>query len=164
MNDDITKQLWDELESKNPDEKKIRGLVAQEAKIKGEFMHDLMWLVYAPDTWEDRGGKGLDVKFVQLMIDLGAELNFIDEDDGTNCLWLACDTYRPELVEILLKAGVNPNIINTETFGSTLDNAYGLLHLETRVYDRGCDVPMQRIVDLLIQYGAKTAFELKGHH
>lgn len=153
-----TKHLWAELISEKPSEIKIRQLVNQGAQIKGDFLIELMYLIYPPDTWTQRRGRGLDLNFVNLLIELGADLNF--KSNGVNCLWAACNTYNPDLVELLLRKGSNPNCVSKKDNQSTLDWAHSLLDLETTIYHRSCDKPLQEIVELLEKYGAKSLSEL----
>jgi len=63
---------------------------------------------------------GLDLRFIRLLIELGADVNLMTSEDGECALWEACFTHRHEPVECLLELGANPNIV-FDKFESVLD-------------------------------------------
>jgi ankyrin repeat protein len=91
----LDNQLFWEFSKSNPDEKAIRSLIEQGADINSIDCKGDSVLMDAISNVQD----GLDLKFIQLIIDLGADLDYAEE--GFNCLFDASLTQRPELVELL---------------------------------------------------------------
>ncbi len=154
--DTLDNQLRLELNKTDPNEKTIRSLVEQGANINaidsgGDSL--LMDVVSAVKY-------GLDIKFVQLLIDLGADVNH--EDEGFNCLFEAWFTFRPDLFELLLKAGANPNCVSSSSPESLLDWTESDLYYEEREGRYDTD-PMFEMVELLKKYGAKPMSEIYVH-
>lgn len=149
----LDNQLFSEFSKSIPDEKTIRSLINQGANINAIDCKGDSVLIDAISNMQD----GLDIKFIQLIIDLGADLDYVDE--GFNCLFDASLTQRPELVELLLKAGANPNCVSSESAESLLDWAeFDQFYEENE--DRGGAEPMTKIVELLKKYGAKSIEEI----
>src|ERR1035437_795253 len=98
---ELDNALFAELSSETTSEEKIRELVSKGANINaidncGEsVLFNSILCVNSPVVWESRG-KGLDIKFIQLLIELGADVNYLDEDN-CNCLWSAMHIWIPEL-------------------------------------------------------------------
>jgi hypothetical protein len=149
----LDNQLFWEFSKSNPDEKAIRSLIEQGADINSIDCKGDSVLMDAISNVQD----GLDLKFIQLIIDLGADLDYAEE--GFNCLFDASLTQRPELVELLLKAGANPNCVASESAESLLDWVeFDKFYEETE--DCGGAEPMTKIVELLKKYGAKSISEI----
>lgn len=149
----LDNQLFSEFSRSNPDEKTIYSLINQGANINAIDCKGDSVLIDAISNVQD----GLDIKFIQLIIDLGADLDYADE--GFNCLFDASLTQRPELVELLLKAGANPNCVSSEDAESLLDWAeFDQFYEENE--ERGGAEPMTKIVELLKKYGAKSISEI----
>ena len=156
-----TKLLWKELESENPSESKIRELVAQGADISGDFLKDAIKALSPPsDMWEVRRYP-IDSKFFQLLIELGADVNYEDDDDtGYNSLFEAALCWNVEVTEILLKAGADPNSTSSEMNESILSYVSFDQYYETECMDRGGSEPLAKIEALIEQYGGKCWREL----
>jgi ankyrin repeat protein len=52
-------------------------------------------------------------KIVNYLIDMGADVNFADDDKNTP-LHFACEYNHPKMVRLLFKKGANPNVLNNE--------------------------------------------------
>ena len=148
---EIDKALWAELECENPSEERIRLLAEQGANIKGEFLSDVI-LSLVPNL--DYGGKALNLKYVELLINLGAEVNY-DEDEGFNSLWEAgiC-IYNSELVALLLRLGADPNSYSKEDQSTILSAVV----FDEWVGDRSEEESPElfKCMVILKKYGAKT--------
>jgi ankyrin repeat protein len=74
-------------------------------------------------------------EMAKLLINNGAELNFKEESFGNSALSLAVKYENPELVELLLKKGANPNIsaiyFGPVLFTAILKNNYSIFKLLT---------------------------------
>jgi ankyrin repeat protein len=152
---ELDNALFHEFLKDNPSEQYIRELIAKGANINaidkgGESV--LINTIFL-------NGHETNLQAIQLIIDLGADVNYTEED-FFNCLFDAALTHNPELVELLLKAGTNPNSISLEDSESLLDWAYsewGYVELE---YDEEATKQMESIVKLLEKYGAKFSRDL----
>lgn len=150
---DLDNSLFAEFAKDKPDEQKIRDLITKGANINAVDCKGDNVLIDAISNIQD----GLDIKFIQLLIDLGADLDYADE--GFNCLFDAALTQKPEVVKLLLKAGANPNCVSSDTAEALLDWAeFDQFFKETE--DRGGAEPMKKIVQLLKDYGAKSISEI----
>ena len=152
-----TKLLIEELKSANPSEEKIRKFVAAGADIGWDFLKEMIQALMPPhDHLGKFYGKVPDLKLFQLLIDLGADINY--KADGFNCLYDAALAWQPDLVELFLKAGANPNCISDETPESFLDWVENdMWHEEGNI---GGDEILPKIIELLKSYGAKGLREL----
>lgn len=160
---DLDNELFLELRSKPPSEKKIRELVRKGANVNSicetgdSVLQDiLLWI-------QD----GFDIKWIKLLIDLGADINYM-YDDSTP-LFDACLTEVPDIVEYMLEKGANPNQIFTDVAMSLLDWVKAdLSFYKTDTYmfsedekEKGTQA-LEEIVMLLKKYGAKSIRELKS--
>ena len=148
---EIDKALWAELECENPSEGRIRSLVEQGANIKGEFLSNVI-LSLVPNL--DYGGKVLNLKYIELLINLGAEVNY-REDEGFNSLWEASICiYNSELVALLLLLGADPNSYSKENQSTILSAVI----FDEWVGDRSEEESAElfKCMVILKKYGAKT--------
>ncbi len=93
-----------------------------------------------------------DSDFVELLIAAGADVNKVNAHNGTPLRCALHHSDSTEMVEMLLAAGANPNHIkNGKTILDTIDRP------------NSCqpEAERQQLIQLLTQYGAKTADELK---
>lgn len=151
---ELDNQLLLELDSKSPDEGRIRKLVQVGADVNstknGEsVLMDALEMIPS----------GLDLQFIRLLVELGADVNFMS-DEGDSPLITACFTHEPKSVECLLRFGANPNHIfsKQETLLSWA-NSDKFYH-ETVEPDRIAVAQLEHIIKLLQQYGAKCTNEL----
>lgn len=162
FNNDLDNQLFAEFRKDNPNELRIRALLKQGANINAIDSIGYSILMNAIEY-------DLDIKMIQLIIELGADINY--ECDGLNCLDNACGANNIELVELLLKAGANPNCVVCEYVNGELrDYGRSLLddYSQHESYNRtmACNFDeaeikiMGKIVHLLEEYGAKTFSEI----
>lgn len=135
------------------DENKIQGLISQGANINAIDRNGDSLLINVISNIE----AGEDYKAIQILIDLGVDLNYTTE--GFNCLFGAFLTWYPELVELLLKAGANPNCISTESPESLLDWVDSDKYFQERQELPTLSAVVE-IVKLLKDYGAKTLAEI----
>ncbi|MDR1543454.1 MAG: hypothetical protein LBS50_03385 [Prevotellaceae bacterium] len=149
--------LFNEVLSKNPSEQKICNLITNGANVNAIDNYDNSILMCLFGNMSS-GERPLNLPLVKLLIDLGVDLNY--EQDGTNCLYVACLTCKVALVELLLQSGANPNCIVDEPESlldwaefeqrfATWDN-YGQTYIDG----------MGEIIDLLVKYGAKHREEM----
>ncbi|MEM5786086.1 MAG: hypothetical protein AAGU11_02135 [Syntrophobacteraceae bacterium] len=160
--------LMEELASGNPSEARIRELVAQGADVcsvgsnGNSVLMEAIWLML------DLDGKGsLDEKFIYLLVQLGADINYVSEDAST-ALTESWWPGNPRVTEFLLKKGANPNPIDPETNETLLDYAeidisYHKMedpewesHPESRTRINN----LEEIIRLLRKYGARYFIEL----
>jgi ankyrin repeat protein len=152
---ELDKALFHEFLKDNPSEQYIRELIAKGANINaidkgGEsVLKNTIFL----------NGQKTNLQAIQLIIDLGADVNYAEED-FFNCLFDAALTHNPELVELLLKAGANPNSISLEDSESLLDWAYFEWSYVELEYDEEATQQMESIVKLFEKYGAKFSRDL----
>jgi hypothetical protein len=148
--------LFLEFLKDNPSEQYVREFIAKGANINAinksgnSVLTNTIFL----------NGQETNLQAIQLMIDLGADLNYEEDDEGFNCLFNAALTHNPKFVDLLLNAGANPNSISLEESESLLDWAYfewGFVELE---YDEEATKQMEVIVKLLEKYGAKFSRDL----
>ncbi len=152
--EDLDRWLFNLINSENPSEKRIRELVVQGANINALNSIKESVLMEAIDNIQF----GLDTNIIKLLIELGADLNYQPDDGGFNCLFDACLEYNVELVEILLKAGANPNCIDPEDGESFYD--WAVFEQWFQENHRGeLGKPMEKIVKLIKEYGAKSSNE-----
>lgn len=137
----------------NPDELKIKELIQHGANINAinKIGDNLLQNIISSIE------PGEDLKSIHLLIELGADLNYANE--GLNCLFDAYLTRYPELVELLLKAGANPNCIGADIPQSLLDWVEFDLRVEER-HEMPSAVALTKIVQLLKDYGAKGLVEI----
>ena len=155
FNNKLDYALYQEVSSSHPDKKKIKALMEKGANISALTTWGKSLLMYAifdvePDS---------DLKNIQLIINLGTDLNYTVE--GLNCLSDACRTENLELIELLLKAGANPNCISEEpeVRWSLLDWAEADWEYEDFHETDKVEIT-EKIIALLKSYGAKEAIEL----
>ncbi len=150
---DLDNSLFAEFAKDKPDEQRVCDLITRGANINAIDCKGDSVLIDAISNIQ----YGLDIKFIQMLVDLGADLDYTEE--GFNCLFHAALTQKPEVVELLLKAGANPNCVSSDTAESLLNWAeFDQFIKETE--DRGGAEPMQKIVQLLKDYGAKSISEI----
>ncbi len=148
-------KLFLELTQANPNKEEIHTLIKQGANINAiNTIEDSMLQVAINETeYFD-----LPLANIQLIIDLGADLEYGTE--GFNCLFDACLTQNYNLVELLLKAGANPNCISTVSYReSLLDWAECDRFVEENNGESGAKA-MAEIIKLLKKFGAKHFTEL----
>lgn len=150
---EIDNRLFAEFSKDNPDENVVRDLVKQGANMNAIDCKGDSVLIDAISNVQN----GLDIKFIQIIVDLGADLNYAD--NGFNCLFDACLTQNFKLVELLLKAGANPNCISTDTAESLLDSVEFDQWFEENEC-KGGGAELGKIVQLLKDYGAKNVSEI----
>lgn len=152
------------LLSENPSEQEIRELLKKGANVNAvdkagnSILMEAITCVFSKNKEESWGEKPLDIKFVQLLIDLGADVNYAVEGQF-NCLLQACQTWNKQLVEMLLRGGANPNCYSREECESLLSMVEFDQWYEEHEGTGGAR-HLARIVALLKQYGAKTTEEL----
>ena len=148
----LDNSLFAEFTKEKPDENIINDLIKKGANINAIDCKGDNVLIDAISNVRD----GMDIKFIQLILDLGADINYSEE--GFNCLFDACLSCNIELVEMFLMAGVNPNCISSETAESLLDWAeFDQWYSEDCEFeDKQNAVAMKKIVRLLKKYGAKN--------
>jgi len=143
------------------DENAIRALVAEGANVNcvigGESL--LMEVVFSLEL-------DADISVVQLLVELGADVNF-ESDDGLTALSDACTVCNSKLVEFLLSQGANPNIVIDQR-ESLLDMVeFDLFVCESEKIRSYSDKPyelMAREITIFIEnlkaYGAKKLNDL----
>jgi ankyrin repeat protein len=152
---ELDNALFVEFGKDNPSEQTIRELVVQGANINAIDNTGDSVLIDAIFNVQ----YGLDIRFIQLIIDLGADVNYA-EAGCFNCLFDAGLTQRADLVELLLKAGANPNHISEEDGESILDWAVFEWHFCESYYGKESGDRMGEVVKMLKKYGAKYSNDL----
>src|SRR6056297_3086368 len=83
-----------------------------------------------------------DIEKVEQKISEGADINY--QFNGRNALHAACDSKSPEMVQLILDAGVNVN--------ARRDKGEGITTLQNAI--RNYRVPFE-IIEMLLDHGAK---------
>ena len=157
---DLDNQLMLILTSNDPSEERIRELVRNGADVNSIKDGDSV-LMDALSFTNDYGGteKSLDLRFIRLLVELGAEVNYVSEE-GDSPIMSACFTHRWEPVECILQLGANPNHISdgdtTPLSWADTDQYY---HEEISP-DEIAAAQLKETVRLLKQYGAKYRDDL----
>ncbi len=154
--------LLTELASDNPSEERIRQLVEQGADVNSldKFGDDSV-LMDTIGYIQD----GLPIRFVHLLIELGANVNY-ETEDGFSPLTEAFYTHKAEPVEILLAYGANPNIIiecretlldlvEFDQWYHECEGKYGDLYHSNAAQEVG------KMIVLLKERGAKNLVDLR---
>ena len=150
---DNDKFLSQELSSPNPSEENIREYVAGGANISGDFLYwQMMTNCYSPKQHE-RKNKSLTIELIKLLIGLGADVKY-RRDGGHDCLYPAILSWQPELVELLLANGANPNTI--EENESILVYAIG----EELYAKHEAEEEMKQFVEIIKKHGGKRTNEI----
>jgi hypothetical protein len=156
----LDNQLLIELASDNPSEVRIRKLVRLGADLNSIKSDDsvLMDALSRTDNYFDTE-TGLDLRFIRLLVELGADVNYLSEE-GDSPLMSACYTHRWEPVECILQLGANPNhIYDGDTTPLSWADSDQYYH-EKIEPDKEVAANLERIVELLQQYGAKYIDDL----
>ncbi len=147
----LNEKLFEEFFKMNPCETTIHQLINQGADINAIDQYGESLL----QTVVESCGQGLDLKYIQLLLDLKIDLNHTV--DGFNCLFEAMLTYNIEISRMLLHAGMNPNCISTDTKESLLD--YSISKLDFMEQTEDPSVPqMKEFIELIKSFVAKSAF------
>ena len=157
----IDNSLYNEVIRKDTNLENIKNIISSGANINtiSKFGDNLLTEVIR--NWEaDEGNIKFDV--INLLLDLGININHTIE--GFNCLFNAWLRYNPNLIELLLQKGANPNCISTDTNQSLLDWIEWDRHFEVDL-EKTNDIEwiesMDKIIELLKKYGAKTRKEIQ---
>lgn len=148
-------KLFLELKQTTPNKEEIHILIEQGANINAinNIEESILQITINETEYFD-----LPLANVQLIIYLRADLEHGTE--GFNCLFDACLTQNYTLVELLLKAGANPNCISTTSdHESLLDWAECDRFVEENNGESGAKA-MAKIIKLLKKFGAKHFTEL----
>ncbi len=154
---DYDKILSAQIYSDAPNHDIIKNCVDNGADISVDFLYNIIWLdMDQPKMIYNRENGKVTVETIKLLIELGADVKWHDEDEA-DCLLMAIWTWMPDLVKLLLEHGANPNGIQEGE--SILDCAYDEL---TYVWHEkvGADNEMGQIVELIKLNGGKRTEEL----
>ena len=144
--------LWTEIFAAIPDEQVIRDCVANGADISGGFLYYLILFDACCPKQVEKQGEGVKLKELKLLIELGADVKWQD-NGGFDCLFGAILSWVPELVELVLQAGANPNCTQDE---ETI-LAYAATEYSHAYYE--AQEELEQIMQLLEKYGAKYEIE-----
>lgn len=153
--EDLDAQLFAAFCEPEPDLGVVAALIAQGANVNAlnEDGDSILMLACADYQTAE------DLDKIRLLLELGADIN--TEKDGLNCLFDAYKTWAPELVELLLRSGANPNCIATYGDGALLDwVANDLWMYKNENIEQGG--PLTKIYQLLKDFDAKSGRELAG--
>ena len=155
----------------------VRRIVAEnpwlisDRRVSGVDYRNITWMGYAA-TWGH-------VDVVNLLIDLGFDIDAVESEDET-ALWQAIRKENDEILELLLDRGANPNIGRLLILAMTCDEDEQRWKYIKLLVERGIDVnqifeiggdpddlqtaldwcPFEDIAAYLRQHGAKFAKEL----
>lgn len=151
--EDPSSALFEVFAAADPDLTVIAELIDRGADVNAvnEDGDTMLMLACADYQCEE------DLDKIKLLLELGADINA--KKNGLNCLFDAYRTWSPELVEMLLRAGANPNCISTYGDGALLDWVSNDLWLykDNNLEQGG---PLTRIYRLLKDYDAKPGTAL----
>ena len=158
--DDYERILEAEIYSDNPNEKVIRECVANGANISGDYLYNIIWLDMKKPKRDNAENSVITIATVRLLIELGADVKW-HEPYEADCLLPAVWTWMPDLVELLLVSGADPN--GFQEGQSILDCAYDEKNYASHE-GFNVDEEMGQIVELIKKYGGKLTKELKNSH
>jgi ankyrin repeat protein len=154
-NINLDNSLFIEINKKSPSDEKIRNLVRKGANINALDCENENLLYHALCNICDTSS----VNLIRLLIELGINLNYA-QDNCFNCLSMAFHKGNISVIEMLLKAGANPNCIIHELDLSLLDLAeLDVLYEETQENDEDVEF-MKDVIELLKKHGAKSSSEI----
>jgi hypothetical protein len=169
---DLDDALMQELSSREPSEVRVKELVRQGANINSVqdghsvLMEAIQFTQDVPRLGPDE--RPLDVRFVHLLVELGADVNY-STDDGSCALWLACWSENPPIVEYLLAQGADPNVVLDHGPEAILDAVE--FHKWYDEQEAGgdstsprasCARILEEVISLLRRFGAKPFGELRA--
>ncbi|MFZ4544895.1 MAG: ankyrin repeat domain-containing protein [Saprospiraceae bacterium] len=150
---ELDSELFQAFAEQDSDLAKIADLITAGANIDAENEEGDTILMLACDACQTEE----DLDKVKLILELGADINY--EKDGLNCLFDAYRTWVPELVELLLRSGADPNCYSTNGDGALLDwVANDLWMYKDKNMAQGG--PLTKIYQMLKEFDAKTSREL----
>jgi regulator of RNase E activity RraB len=125
-----------------------------------EFLFDILWVCYSDRKFNNA------LNAIKVLLKFGVDVNYTD-DNNTNCLLAAVNTTSPDIVELLLQQGADPNVVIIDERHSILDTAF----IESSFYnccgsgygdkwDKSGYTGLNKIIKLLKKYGAKHAEDL----
>jgi hypothetical protein len=156
---ELDKALHDEIMHGKANKKHVEALISAGANINAATKYGDNMLKTIISDWEADGGS-INFETINMLIEFGIELN---DGDGFNCLFDAWLRHNYDLVELLLKNGANPNCISEDSRESLLDWVEWDRHFEVdleHTKDLKFIDDMDRIIELLKQYGAKSYAEI----
>ncbi len=148
------------MKSDQPSEERVRSLVEDGADVNSTDAEDYCVLTNVL-LWVEEDG--FDIKWVKLLINLGADVNY--ENLDVTPLSDACLTMNPEIVKFMLEKGANPDydVDGPLRSFSLLDRIQEELddyksdtdYFSEEVKEKGIKT-LEEIIDLLKQYGATS--------
>jgi ankyrin repeat protein len=151
----LDNELFEEFQTDILNKSRIKWLVEQGANIRAinkygdNILHECL-------AYQDYCGINLET--IQYLIDFGADVNY--ENEGFNCLYMACLTTDKDLVELLIKNGANANCVSRNDGESLLDWALWEENFQYADHYKSA-ANMSEVVKLLKNYGALTLAEMK---
>ena len=117
----IDKDLIDELLKDSPEYNKIKSLILNGANINirfGEYNSNILDKLLEGR----RGGENekIDINKIRFCLENGLDLKIMNHVVGFNYLFDACMLLRPDIVELLLQYGSDPNCISEDNNEETL--------------------------------------------
>ena len=124
------------------------------------------------DKWSESAFKDLDISIIQLLIDQGADVNYNLHNKycirrGKYSLEIAALIPRSDLVEMLLKAGANPNVKCDGNWGEPesyydfmLDYLFDI-HRKNKHFSDFLDTELKKIKKIFRKYGAERVKDKK---
>lgn len=91
-----------------------------------------------------------DISEIKALIEKGTNLNLPDPQNNATPLYLAAMKNNPEIVELLLKHGANPNFIETD--GNTAIEMAIIMHTAYGVFPDMANNNL-KIIQLFLEYG-----------
>jgi len=140
-------------------------------KMKSVYGYSpLYWLVDAYSLWNapvlDESDKNLRnpgltgkerqrvMNLVKIMVERGADINFVSSDYNMSILMAAVNSRDPQLVNYLLIHGADPNVATNE--GDTaLSIANEYIEMNKEEYQKPILTEFLKIKELLLKFGAK---------
>jgi ankyrin repeat protein len=152
----LDNELFEEFHTDILNKPRIERLLKEGANIKAVNRYGDN-ILYECIAYQDYCGINLET--IQYLIDLGADVN--GENDGFNCLYMACLTTDKNLVDLLIKNSANVNCVSTDDGESLLDWA---LFEENEQYANHYKsaARMSEIVKVLKNHGALKWSEMKA--
>jgi hypothetical protein len=155
---ELDNSLFAEFAKVQPSESVIRELVKKGANVNAIDRNEYNIVIsYAIDKLHLRDG--LDIKYIKLLIELGADVNLL-LTSGRNSFYEGLFLCEVDLFQLLLDAGLDPNCVtfNGETILDAIEDEEWICR-DVEDDEKSGDI-LKEIGNLLIKYGAKRIAEL----
>jgi hypothetical protein len=155
-------ELKNELLKKNPRKEYIMELVKKGADVNISLDDEYYFNYFRELLYPIESNKNSNIDFIKYFLDNGLDINHINPDTGYNYLLEACQAERPDVFELLLQYGANPNCISTTyedmTLSCEIDQEFNFYTMDMQY---SVAENYKKCNEILTKYGGKCFFHLK---